>query len=173
VFDVDSIGLTNVVSRLNSGLDVGGQAIGVPTAFHIGVMVNPGAENLDAEIRRFEYKVEAGAEFAVTRPVFDAAGFERFVRRVEGARLPLLIGLWPFESVLNAEFMANEVPGVTVPEAVIERMRRAESAEAARAEGIAIARELGRALKGLVQGVYVSAPSTRTDAVLDVLEGIR
>ena len=173
VFDVDSIGLTNVVSRLNSGLDVGGQPIGAPTSFHIGVMVNPGAENLDAEIRRFEYKVEAGAEFAVTRPVFDVAGFERFVRRVEASRLPLLIGLWPFESVLNAEFMANEVPGVTVPEAVLDRMRRAESAEAAAAEGITIARELGRAVKGLVQGVYVSAPSSRTEAVLGVLDGIR
>jgi homocysteine S-methyltransferase len=173
VFDVDSIGLTNVVARLNSGLDVGGQAIGVPTAFHIGVMVNPGAENLDAEIRRFEYKVEAGAEFAVTRPVFDLAGFERFVRRTEGARIPLLVGLWPFESVLNAEFMANEVPGVTVPDAVIERMRRAESAEAAAAEGIAIARELGRAVKGLVQGIHLSTPSSRIDAVLGVLDGIR
>jgi homocysteine S-methyltransferase len=173
VFDVDSIGLTNVVSRLNSGLDVGGQAIGAPTAFHIGVMVNPGAENLDAEIRRFEYKVEAGAEFAVTRPVFDLAGFERFVRRVEGARIPLLIGLWPFESVLNAEFMANEVPGVTVPDAVIERMRRTGSAEAAADEGITIARELGCAAKELVQGVYVSAPSSRTEAVLGVLHGIR
>jgi methionine synthase / methylenetetrahydrofolate reductase(NADPH) len=173
VFDVDSIGLTNVVSRLNSGLDVGGQAIGVPTAFHVGVMVNPGAENLDAEIRRFEYKVEAGAEFAVTRPVFDAAGFEQFARRIEGAKIPLLVGLWPFESVLNAEFMANEVPGVTVPDAVIERMHRAESADAAAAEGIAIARELGRAVKGLVQGIYVSAPSSRVDAVLGVLEGIR
>jgi homocysteine S-methyltransferase len=173
VFDVDSIGLTNVVSRLNSGLDVGGQPIGVPTAFHVGVMVNPGAENLDAEMRRFEYKVEAGAEFAVTRPVFDVAGFERFVARIERARLPLLVGLWPFESVLNAEFMANEVPGVTVPDAVIDRMRRAENADAAAAEGIAIARELGRAVKGLVQGVHVSAPSSRIEAVLGVLEGIR
>jgi homocysteine S-methyltransferase len=173
VFDVDSIGLTNVVSRLNSGLDVGGQPIGVPTAFHVGVMVNPGAENLDAEMRRFEYKVEAGAEFAVTRPVFDVAGFERFVARIESARVPLLVGLWPFESVLNAEFMANEVPGVTVPDAVIDRMRRAENADAAAAEGIAIARELGRAVKGLVQGVHVSAPSSRIEAVLGVLEGIR
>jgi methionine synthase / methylenetetrahydrofolate reductase(NADPH) len=173
VFDVDSIGLTNVVSRLNSGLDVGGQAIGVPTAFHIGVMVNAGAEDLDAEIRRFDYKVEAGAEFAVTRPVFDVAGFERFVRRIEGTKIPLLVGLWPFESVLNAEFMANEVPGVTVPDAVIERMHRAESADAAAAEGIAIARELGRAVKGLVQGIYVSAPPGRVDAALGVLEGIR
>ena len=116
VFDVDSIGLTNVVTRLNQGLDVGGQPIGSPTAFHIGVLVNPGAEDLDQELRRFEYKLEAGAEFAVTRPVFDVGTFERFLARVDLARLPLLVGLWPFESVLNAEFMANEVPGVRVPE---------------------------------------------------------
>jgi methionine synthase I (cobalamin-dependent)/5,10-methylenetetrahydrofolate reductase len=172
VFDVDSIGLTNVVARLNSGVDVGGQAIGAPTAFHIGVMVNPGAESLDAEIRRFEYKVEAGAEFAITRPVFDVRGFERFHKRLESARIPLLLGLRPFESVLNAEFMANEVPGVTVPDPVLERMRRAECADAAAAEGIAIARDVGRELKGLVQGVHVSTAAERIDAALQVIEAV-
>jgi 5,10-methylenetetrahydrofolate reductase len=169
VFDVDSIGLTNVVSRLNSGIDVGGQPIGGPTAFHIGVMVNPGAESLDSEIRRFEYKVEAGAEFAITRPIFDVAGFERFQRRIESARIPLILGLRPFDSVLNAEFMANEVPGVTVPDAVLDRMRRAEGAEAAAAEGIAIARDVAAALRGLVHGVHVSTGSERIDAALEVL----
>jgi 5,10-methylenetetrahydrofolate reductase len=172
VFDVDSIGLTNVVSRLNSGVDVGGQTIGTPTAFHIGVMVNPGAENLDAEIRRFEYKLEAGAEFAITRPVFDVRGFEQFHKRVASAGIPLLLGLRPFDSVLNAEFMANEVPGVTVPEPVLERMRRAEGADAAAAEGIAIAQDVGRELKGLVQGLHVSTSSDRIDAALQVLDGI-
>jgi methionine synthase / methylenetetrahydrofolate reductase(NADPH) len=172
VFDVDSIGLTNVVSRLNSGVDVGGQPIGTPTAFHIGVMVNPGAESLDAEIRRFEYKVEAGAEFAITRPVFDVRGFERFHKRVESARIPLLLGLRPFESVLNAEFMANEVPGVTVPDSVLERMRRADGADAAACEGIAIACDVGRELKDLVQGVHVSVSGEQIDAALQVLEGI-
>jgi homocysteine S-methyltransferase len=173
VFDVDSIGLTNVVARLNHGLDIGGQPIGGPTAFHVGVQVNPGAEDLDAEIRRFHYKVEAGAEFAVTKPVFDVAAFERFYRRVEGARIPILIGLWPFESVLNAEFMANEVPGVQVPETVLERMRRATGPDGAAAEGIAIAREIGRTLTGLVQGVHVAAPSGQIAAALDVLAGLR
>lgn len=169
VFDVDSIGLTNVVSRLNSGVDVGGQPIGGPTAFHIGVMVNPGAESLDSEIRRFEYKVEAGAEFAITRPIFDVPGFERFYKRIESAGIPLVLGLRPFESVLNAEFMANEVPGVTVPEMVLDRMRRAEGADAAAAEGIAIARDVASALKGLVQGVHVSTGSERINSALDVL----
>src|SRR6202158_2152749 len=126
VFDVDSIGLTNVVSRLNHGCDVGGQAIGLPTGFHIGVSVNPAASNLDEELRRFEYKVEAGAEFVLTRPIFDPANFEHFLKRLEPARLPIVAGIFPFEIVRNAEFMANEVPGVRVPESLIERMRRAD-----------------------------------------------
>jgi homocysteine S-methyltransferase len=173
VFDVDSVGLTNVVSRLNAGVDVGGQSIGAPTGFHVGVMVNPGAERVDEAIRRFEYKVEAGAEFAVTKPIFDAIGFERFFRRVEHLRIPIILGLLPLESVLHAEFMANEEPGVTVPEAVLDRMRRAESAAAAAVEGVAIAREVAAALKPLVQGVHVWAPPGRIEDALQVLEGIR
>jgi homocysteine S-methyltransferase len=172
VFDVDSIGLTNVVTRLNQGLDIGGQAIGSPTAFHVGVQVNPGADDLEAEMRRFEYKVDAGAEYAITRPVFDGATFERVHKRLEAARIPVIVGLWPFESVLNAEFMANEVPGVTVPEHVLERMRSAGEGDLAADEGIAIARELGCALKGSVQGVHVAAPSGRIDAALAVLNGL-
>jgi methionine synthase / methylenetetrahydrofolate reductase(NADPH) len=173
VFDVDSIGLTNVITRLNHGLDIGGQGIGTATAFHIGVMVNPGAEDLDAEIRRFEYKVEAGAEFAITRPVFDAATFERLYTRIESARIPILAGVRPFESVIDAEFMANEVPGVRVPEQALERMRAAQDAETASAQGIAIARETLIAIRGMVQGVHISAAGGRIDAALEVLDGIR
>ena len=173
VFDVDSVGLTNVVSRLNHGLDIGGQRIGRPTAFHVGVQVNPGAEDLEGEIRRFEYKVEAGAEYAITRPVFDVQTFERFFKRLEAARIPVIIGLWPFESTLNAEYMANEVPGIRVPEAVLQRMRGAADADAAAAEGVAIARELGAVLKSAVQGVHVAAPSGRIETALDVLAGIK
>jgi homocysteine S-methyltransferase len=172
VFDVDAIGLTNVVTRLNHGLDIGGQSIGGATAFHIGVQVNPGAEDLESEIRRFAYKVEAGAEFAVTKPVFDTETFERFVRRVESMRVPILLGLWPFESALNAEFMANEVPGVRVPQAVLDRMRRAGNPGAEAAEGVAIAREVGCALKGIVQGVHIAAPSGSTEAAVEVLDGV-
>ena len=132
VFDVDSIGLTNVVSRLNHGCDVGGQAIGAPTAFHIGVSVNPGASNLDEELRRFEYKVEAGAEFVVTRPIFDLGGVRTLLKRIEAAHgCRSLPACFPFESARNAEFMANEVPGVRVPDALIDRMRRADGHEAA------------------------------------------
>jgi methionine synthase I (cobalamin-dependent)/5,10-methylenetetrahydrofolate reductase len=173
IFDVDSIGLTNVVSRLNQGSDVGGQPIGRPTAFHIGVSVNPSATNLDDELRRFDYKVEAGAEFVLTRPVFDLASFERFSRRIETARLPVVTGIFPFESARNAEFMANEVPGVRVPEALVERMRQAERSGGAEAEGIAIAREIAMALKGGVQGIQVSTSSGNIDAALAVLDGLR
>ena len=169
VFDVDSIGLTNVINRLNHGLDIGGQPIGDPTAFHAGVMVNP-SRDLDQEVRRLEFKVEAGAEFAVTKPVFDVAAFERFLARVSGFGLPIIVGIWPFESALNAEFMANEVPGVTVPDALVERMRKTGSAEAAAAEGVAIAREIVTAVKGMAAGVQISTPSGRLDAALDVLD---
>jgi homocysteine S-methyltransferase len=172
VFDVDSVGLTNVITRLNHGLDIGGQGIGTPTGFHIGVMVNPGAENLDSEVRRFEYKVEAGAEFAITRPVFDAATFERLYARLESARIPILVGVWPFENVIDAEFMANEVPGIRVPDQVLERMRGAKDEREAAAQGIAIARETLLALRGLVQGAHIAAPGGRIDAALAVLDGI-
>ena len=172
VFDVDSIGLTNVVTRLNHGLDIGGQSIGDATAFQVGVQVNPGAEDLDSEIRRFAYKVEAGAEFAVTKPVFDVDTVERFLRQTEAIRIPIVLGLWPFESALNAEFMANEVPGVRVPQAVLDRMRNAGSPAAETAAGTAIARELGTALKSRVQGIYIAASSGATDAALHVLDGI-
>lgn len=172
-YDVDSIGLANVVGRLNHGLDVGGQSIGSPTAFHVGVLVNPGAEDLEAEIRRLDYKAEAGAEFAVTTPVFDVATHERLAPRLAATGLPVVLGLWPFESALNAEFMANEVPGVSVPEAVVDRMRRADGAEAALAEGVAVAREVGAALRDRVAGVFVAAPGGRVGAALDVLDGIR
>jgi methionine synthase I (cobalamin-dependent)/5,10-methylenetetrahydrofolate reductase len=169
VFDVDSIGLTNVITRLNHGLDISGQSIGEPTAFHTGVMVNP-SRDLDQEMRRLEFKIEAGAEFAVTRPVFDVSTFERFLARVSPLGVPIIVGIWPFESALNAEFMANEVPGVTVPDAIVERMRRTTSAQAAAAEGVAVARELVEAIKGMAAGVQISTPSGRLDAALDVLD---
>ncbi|MQA29159.1 MAG: bifunctional homocysteine S-methyltransferase/methylenetetrahydrofolate reductase [Luteitalea sp.] len=173
VFDVDSIGLTNVVTRLNRGCDVGGQAIGAPTGFHVGVWVNPAAANIDEELRRFDYKVEAGAELVVTRPIFDVASFERVLKRLESARLPIVAGVFPFDSARNAEFMANEVPGVRVPDALMERMRRADGKDAARAEGIAIAREIAARLRTAVQGIQVSTQSGNIDAALAVVDGLR
>ncbi len=173
VFDVDSIGLTNVVARLNHGCDVGGQAIGAPTGFHIGVSINPGAHNLEQELRRFQYKVEAGAEFVLTRPVFDVRAFEQVLTRIQDARLPVIAGVFPFESSRNAEFMANEVPGVRVPDALLERMRRADGTEAAAREGIAIAREIATELRTAVQGVQVSTQSGDVESALAVLDGLR
>ncbi|MEQ1727005.1 MAG: bifunctional homocysteine S-methyltransferase/methylenetetrahydrofolate reductase [Vicinamibacterales bacterium] len=173
VFDVDSIGLTNLVTRLNHGGDIGGQPIGAPTAFHVGVSVNPAASNMDEELRRFEYKVEAGAEFVVTRPVFDLAGFEPFLARIASAGLPVIAGIFPFESARNAEFVANEVPGVRVPDALMERMRKADGQDAAVAEGIAIAREIALGLRHAVQGIQVSTQTGNIDVALGVLDGLR
>jgi 5,10-methylenetetrahydrofolate reductase len=171
VFDIDSIGLTNLVHRLNHGLDPGGNPIGAPTAFVIGVGVNPVAVDPERELKRLAWKVDAGAEFAITQPVFDAAQLETFLRRIEGFRIPILAGIWPLVSLRNAEFLANEVPGVAVPEAVIARMRRAQERgrEAALAEGVAVARELLARVRPLVQGAQVSAPLGRVPVALEVL----
>jgi homocysteine S-methyltransferase len=170
VFDVDSIGLTNLVSHLNRGLDPGGNAIGKPTCFAIGVGVNPVAIDLEQELKRFHWKVDAGAEFAITQPVFDAAQLEKFFKRVGDSHIPVVAGIWPLVSVRNAEFLANEVPGVSVPDDVIARMRRAneKSKEHAVAEGIAIAREMLDRVRPLVQGVQVSAPFGKIELALDV-----
>jgi homocysteine S-methyltransferase len=171
VFDIDSIGLTNLVRRLNHGLDPGGNPIGRPTAFVIGVGANPAAVDLDRELKRFAWKVDAGAEFAITQPVFDAAQLEEFLRRIEGFRIPIVAGIWPLVSLRNAEFLANEVPGVSVPEAVLARMRRAQpnGKDAALAEGVAIARELLARVRPMVQGVQISAPFGRVGVALEVL----
>lgn len=171
VFDVDAIGLVNIVHNLNHGLDVGGNPIGSGTKFMIGVGANPGMVNIDEEVRRFEYKVEAGADFAVTQPVFDVALLEQFLRRVDHHRIPVLAGIWPLTSVRNAEFMKNELR-VSVPDAIIDRMARAPNAEAARAEGILIAREMLHKVRGLVQGAQVAAPLGRYSSAIDVLDGI-
>jgi len=170
VFDIDAIGLTNLVSNLNHGRDPGGNDIGAPTRFVIGVGVNPAALDPEHELRRFAWKVEAGAEYAITQPVFDPAQLERFLRSAESFHIPVIAGIWPLASLRNAEFLANEVPGVTVPESVLERIRRANdrSREHATAEGILIARELLAGVRDLVQGVQVSAPFGKVDLALDV-----
>jgi homocysteine S-methyltransferase len=172
VYEVDSIGLTNLAAQLNRGLDIGGQPIGQATAFHIGVAANPGAFDLDQEIRRFEYKVEAGAEFAVTQPVFDVFAMRQFLDRIERVRIPVLAGITPLESLRHAEFMANEVPGVSVPESVLDRMRHAEEEGRAAEEGLAIARELVGELSGRVQGLQITVASGAVDRALQVLEAI-
>ncbi len=172
VFDVDAIGLVNIVRNLNLGVDIGANPIGSATAFVIGVGANPGISDLDEEVRRFEYKCEAGAHYAVTQPVFDMRLLEQFLRRVEHCKLPILAGIWPLTSVRNAEFMRNELR-VSVPDEIIARMSAAsESSEHARAEGVLIAREMLLEARGMVQGVQVSAPLGKFAAAVDVIEAL-
>lgn len=174
VFDIDSIGLTNLVSRLNRGMDPGGNDLGSQTRFVIGVGVNPTAPDQERELRRFAWKVEAGAEFAVTQPVFDLEQFDRFLKRVEEFDIPIVGGIWPLVSLRNAEFLANEVPGVSVPDRVLDRMRAASGRgkDQALAEGVQIARELLGEIRERVQGVQVAAPLGRVPVALDVLNGV-
>jgi homocysteine S-methyltransferase len=170
VFDVDSIGLANMVGRLNRGLDVGGNTIGAPTGFCYGVGADPGAADMAREIARLEWKVEAGAQFVITQPVFDRDTFAKFFARIEHLDIPLMAGVWPLASYRNAEFMNNEVPGVHVPDDVMKRMRGAETKEAARREGIEVAREMILELLSVIDGVQVAAPFGRVRTALEVVE---
>jgi methionine synthase / methylenetetrahydrofolate reductase(NADPH) len=172
VFDVDSIGLANVVSRLNHGLDIGGAALGAPTSFLLGVAVNQTALDLELEVKRFGYKAEAGADFAVTQSVFDLDALKAFLGRVERFRVPVIAGIWVFASLTDAEYLANEVPGMRVPAALVERMRRADEAGRAAEEGIAIARELVSAVRPLVSGVQIGTAGRDLSSILGVLEAI-
>ncbi|HOE62961.1 MAG TPA: bifunctional homocysteine S-methyltransferase/methylenetetrahydrofolate reductase [Candidatus Sumerlaeota bacterium] len=170
VFDVDSIGLTKIARNLNTGLDLAGNPIKGQTSLFIGVGANPGALDIDEEVRRFEKKVENGARYALTQPVYEVRLLENFLKRIEPFRIPLLVGILPLSSYRNAEFLHNEVPGMQIPEAIRERMRRADTKEAARMEGINIARESLREAKPMVDGVYIMPPFGRIDAALQTLE---
>jgi homocysteine S-methyltransferase len=176
VFDVDSVGLTNLVSRLNRGLDLGGNALGSSTSFVVGVGVNPGAVDFEREIEHWYWKVEAGAEFGVTQPVFDVETLVSFLDRIEkdGTRIPIVAGIWPLVSLRNAEFLNSEVPGIDVPERYLERMKAAQELgkDEARAEGCTIAREMLAEVKELVEGVQVSAPFGKVPYALDVFAAL-
>src|SRR5258708_7511925 len=137
----------------------------------MGVGANPVGPDLDEEIRRFEYKVEAGAEYVITQPVFDMRLLETFLKRIEHCRIPVIAGIWPLVSVRNAEFMKNELR-VSVPDAIVERMARTASADAARQEGVVIAREMLQAARTMVQGAQISAPMGRYSSAVDVLEAL-
>src|SRR5580692_2309991 len=168
VFDVDSIGLVNIVRRLNHGLDVGANAIGASTNFTIGVGANPGVPDIENELRRFKYKVEAGAEYAITQPVFDLRLLEIFLERIKEFRIPVIAGIWPLTSLRNAEFMKNDLR-VSMPEEIMLRMAQADTPDAARREGVLIAQEMLEAVRPLVQGVQVSAPFGRYALAADVI----
>ncbi len=171
VFDVDSIGLTNIVNNLNHGLDIGGNPIGSQTSLLLGVGANPGALNMEEELRRFAWKVEAGAEYVVTQPVFDLDLLEHFLKKTSQYGLPIIAGIWPLTSYRNAEFMVNELR-VPVPREYMDRMQRAESAEKARAEGIAIAQEMAGRARSLVQGAQLSAPFGRYEMAIEVADAL-
>ncbi|TVR70720.1 MAG: bifunctional homocysteine S-methyltransferase/methylenetetrahydrofolate reductase [Spirochaetaceae bacterium] len=173
VFDVDAIGLTNVVHRLNGGIDVGNRSIGEPTALSIGVAVNPVHRNFEYEMERFARKVAAGAEWAITQPVFDERDMLRFLEHIEktGIRIPIVVGLWPLTSLRNAEFMNNEVPGISIPDEVIRRMAEAGSREEALETGVEISRQLHERLAPEVQGFQISAPFGRIELALRVARG--
>ncbi|MBB6143984.1 homocysteine S-methyltransferase [Silvibacterium bohemicum] len=171
VFDVDAIGLTNIVQRLNHGLDIGGNSIGASTGFTIAVAANPGVPDIDNEVRRFAYKVEAGAEYAITQPVFDLRILEAFLKRIESFRIPVVAGIWPLTSLRNAEFMKNDLR-VSVPDSILLRMQQASTPDLARAEGVKIAQEMLAAAIPMVQGVQVSAPFGRYALAAEVIADV-
>lgn len=175
VFDVDSIGLTNMVNRTNHGIDLGGTKLDAPTAFLIGVGLNPGAIDPEQEIRRFEWKVDAGAEFAITQPVFDPDILLDFLPKIAHVKIPVIAGVWPLVSLRNAEFMNNEVPGASVPERYMQRMRKAQeiSKEEARAEGLRIAQEAIQQCRAHVNGFQVSAPFGKVEYSMKVLSVLK
>lgn len=168
VFDVDAIGLVNIVSRLNRGLDVGSNSLGASTNFTIGVAANPGVSDIENELRRFAYKVEAGAEYAITRPVFDLRLLEEFLERIREHRIPVIAGIWPLVSLRNAEFLKNDLR-FSMPEEIMLRMAQAETPEAAREEGIRIAQEMLQAVRPYVDGVQVSAPFGHSEVAAEVI----
>jgi len=171
VFDVDAIGLVNIVRDLNHGLDLGRNPINASAGFTISVAANPGVPDIDHEIRRFELKVEAGAEFGVTQPVFDLRLLEQFLRRIESFRIPIVAGIWPLTSLRNAEFMRDQLK-VSMPEEILKRMAAATNKEESLEIGLQIAREMLASVRGEVQGVQVSAPFGKYSAAVEVLEGL-
>jgi homocysteine S-methyltransferase len=160
-----------MVRRLNQGLDVGTNSIGVSTNFTIGITANPGAPDLENELRRFAYKVEAGAEYAVTQSVFDLRLLEQFLERIKDYRIPIIAGIWPLTSLRNAEFLKNDLR-VSMPEEIMLRMAQANSPEAARREGVLIAQEMLAAVRPMVEGVQVSAPFGRFTVAAEVISNV-
>ena len=169
VFDIDAIGLVKIASRLNRGVDIGGKPVEPQTGFFIGVGADPTHLDQEREVARFRLKREAGAEFAITQPVYDPDALLRFIDRVADVGMPIIAGMWPLASFANAQFLKNEVPGVTIPDAIMERMAAAKTKEEAREQGILIAREILDRIRKSVAGVQVSAPFGNVNTALDVL----
>ena len=171
VYDLDSIGILKLAARLNHGVDPSGKPLGGATQFVLATGAEPAALNYERELARLEQKKKAGAEIVMTQPVYDPAVLERFLEDIAPLGLPVLVGLLPLASHRNAEFLHNEVPGMQVPEAVRERMRKAGSGPAARREGVAIAREMLAAVRSRVAGAYIMPPLERYELALEVVDG--
>lgn len=173
VYDVDAIGLTHIVARMNRGLDLGGSDFGDPTEFMIGVALNPTARNQELEMKRFRYKIEAGANYAITQPIYDLEAYQRFFEKLGPIDIPVIMGIWPLVSLRNAEFLKNEVPGVEVPQWVIDEMEKAgDSKEDALHRGLDIAVKTLAGAKNMVAGFQVSAPFNKVDLALKVIHSI-
>jgi methionine synthase I (cobalamin-dependent)/5,10-methylenetetrahydrofolate reductase len=172
VFDVDSIGLVHIVNNLNRGTDLADNPIGAETSFHIGVGANPGAISFEEEISRLKEKIESGAEYILTQPVFDINLLERLLDRIKEYRIPVMGGILPLASYRNAEFLNNEVPGMSVPRAIRDRLQRAKSGEDARKMGIEIAQEVFQQLRGKMQGAYLMPPFGRYQTALEVVGAV-
>ncbi|TVR04690.1 MAG: bifunctional homocysteine S-methyltransferase/methylenetetrahydrofolate reductase [Deltaproteobacteria bacterium] len=172
VFDLDSIGILRMVNQLNHGLNPVGRAIGATTAFAAACGVEPAALDYDRELRRLEEKVEAGASWIMTQPVYDPTVLERFLDDIEDFEVPVLVGLMPLASHRNAEFLHNEVPGMQIPQHIRDRMERVGRGPAARAEGVRIAQEALLAVRARVRGAYIMPPFGRWEAAVEILECI-
>jgi homocysteine S-methyltransferase len=173
VYDVDSIGLIRIMDHLNHGCDLAGNLIGPALGIHVGCGADPSKPDMEKEVRRLEAKVKAGAEYVMTQPVYDPKTLERFFSMIRHLDVPLLVGILPLYSHRNAEFLHNEVPGMSIPDDIRERMRKAGSGEKAQLEGVAIAREATLAARELGQGVYVMPPFNKVDLAVRVIDVLR
>jgi homocysteine S-methyltransferase len=170
VYDVDSIGLIRILDHLNHGCDLAGNLIGPALGLHIGCGTDPSKPDMEKEVRRLEEKVAAGAEYVMTQPVYDPRTLETFLGMIEHVKAPVLVGILPLYSHRNAEFLHNEVPGMSIPDDIRERMRKAGSGEGAQAEGVSIAQQATLAAREKAQGVYVMPPFNKVDLAVRVIE---
>ena len=173
VYDVDSIGLIRIMDNLNHGADLAGNLMGPSLAIHVGCGADPSKPDMEKEVRRLEEKVKAGAEYIMTQPVYDPKSLERFLSLMKHIDVPLLVGILPLYSHKNAEFLHNEVPGMSIPDDIRERMRVAGSGERAQLEGVRIAQEATLAARELAQGVYIMPPFNKVDLAVRVIEALR
>ena len=170
VYDVDSIGLIRIMDHLNHGCDLAGNLIGPALGIHIGCGADPSKPDMEKEVRRLEQKVEAGAEYIMTQPVYDPRTLERFFSLIRHIKIPILVGILPLYSHRNAEFLHNEVPGMRIPDEIRERMKKAGSGEKAQAEGVSIAREATLAARDGAHGVYIMPPFNKVDLAVRVID---